>query len=289
MIGAYSINPVFSWNDGFVYQAKGAPNVTFGAAGIDYWQRYHTDYDNLASLDFPSLAPALRAEASVAFDLDRAAIPYGFDQRLASLGASLDPQIMSEYGANVAGITAAYDRLDAAAAAAAGEPHSSCAMTATRSAVNTIEDRLTALFTSEGTSYPHEQPQLDIVSLSAAADELRAGRASSALAMLSDASLGGLVLSSSQPAFDRQILVRSPGYPKLSWAVEGQYPLLLDTYDVMHTIQAKAANPFSTYASEIAVLESLESQQAAVYRQRIDEMTVSINTAAAQLEAAAAC
>ena len=63
LIEGYGIHDVFSWNDGFVYQARGAPSVTFGATGDDYWARYHTDYDDLASLDFASLAPVLEAEA----------------------------------------------------------------------------------------------------------------------------------------------------------------------------------------------------------------------------------
>ena len=83
-IGAYTANDVFSWNDGFAYQATGIPSVTFSATGLDYWQRYHTDYDSLDTLDFPTLEPVLAAEADVALDLDRLVTPYAFDGRLAN-------------------------------------------------------------------------------------------------------------------------------------------------------------------------------------------------------------
>jgi hypothetical protein len=280
---------VFSWNDGFVYQATGIPSVTFSATGLDYWQRYHTDYDSLDTLDFPSLEPVLAAEADVALDLDRAAIPYAFDGRLASIARNLDTATIEEFGGDAEAVWAAYDRLTAAWQAAEAEPYSACSIGALRSAVNTTEDRLTALFLGEGTAYPHEQAQMDVVGLSDAIAALDAGRWTDALAALSNVSLNGQAFESSEAAYERQILVRSPGYPKLSWAKEGQYPLLLHLYDVTHEIRALGRAGANDFSAQIAELQAALDSQSAVYRERIDLVAVLMNQAAAQLEAAATC
>ncbi len=289
LIEDYGIHDVFSWNDGFVYQARGAPSVTFSATGDDYWARYHTNDDDLATLDFASLAPVLEAEAGVAFDLDRATIPYGLDGRLETLGASLDGDVMRAFGADAAGIQAAYGDLSDAWAEAEGVPPSPCAMSATRSAVTIIEDRLTALYLTEGTSYPHEQPQLDLVLLSAGLDELRAGHPNRALRQLFWVSLNSSVFDSSRRPYLRQYLIRSPGYPKLSWAVEGQYPLLLDMYDTLHRIAATSTRPQAHHGAEIARIERLIAKQSTVYRLRIRQMTRGMEAAADRLWRVAGC
>ena len=176
MIGEYGANDVFSWNDGFVYQATGMPSVTFSASGSTIGQRYHTDYDTLGTLDFPSLEPVLAAEAEVALDLDDRR------SRTASTGAWRASRAASTrrpwrtFGGDATGVWAAYERLAAAWNEAKTEPYSACSIAAFRTAVNTTDDRLTALFLGEGTSYPHQQAEMDIVGLSDAISALGAGR-----------------------------------------------------------------------------------------------------------------
>ncbi|GIK77692.1 MAG: M28 family peptidase [Acidobacteria bacterium] len=288
-IPAYGADDVYSWNDGFVYQAAGIPSVTFAATGDDYWTRYHTDHDSLDSLDFPSLEPVLAAEAGAALALDRPQIPYGFDGRLASLAASLDPATIERFGGDADAAEAAYGRLAAAWEEARSAPYSTCSMRTIRSAVGTGENRLTALYLGEGTSYPHQQAEVDITGLSDAIDALGRGRWRDALAALSGVSLNSQAFDSSRPAYRRQLRVRSPGYPKLSWAVEGQYPLLLDLYDVTHQIRDRGRAGAPGFKPQIADLRKQLRAQTRVYRNRIDELAAAMDAIADELEAASAC
>jgi hypothetical protein len=289
LIDAYGADDVFSWNDGFVYQAAGIPSVTFSATGDDYWTRYHTDYDSLESLDFPSLEPVLAAEARVALDLDRPAIPYGLDGRLQSIASSLDPATIERFGGDAEGAEAAYGRLATAWDQAKSTPYSACSMRAIRSAVGAGEDRMTALFLGEGTGYPHQQAEVDIVGLSDAIEALGQDRWRDALGALAGVSLNGQAFDSSRPAYRRQLEVRSPGYPKLSWAAEGQYPLLLDLYDVTHEIRARGRAGARSFKPQIAELRKHLRAQSRVYRKRIDELAGVMDTVAGKLEAASGC
>ena len=242
LIDGYVADDVYSWNDGFVYQAAGIPSVTFSATGDDDRTRYHTNYDTLDSLYFPSLEPVFAAEAGAALDLDRPAIPYGFDGAPREPHGQLDPATIERFGGDADAALAALDRLKAAWEDARSVPYSTCSMDAMRSAAGTGEDRLTALFLGEGTGYPHQQAELDVTGLSDAIDALGDGNWQDALAALSGVSMNGQAFDSSRPAYERQLEVRSPGYPKLSWAKEGQYPLLLDLYDVTHEIRDRGSS-----------------------------------------------
>ena len=289
LIKGYGADDVYSWNDGFVYQAAGIPSVTFAATGADYWTRYHTDYDSLDSLDFPSLEPVLAAEAGVALDLDRPQVPYAFDGRLQSIARSLDPETIERFGGDADAVEAAFGRLTSAWDQAKSVPYSTCSMRALRSAVGTGENRMTALYLGEGTSYPHQQAEVDIVGLSATIDALERGRWRKALRRLSGVSLNSQAFDSSRPAYRRQLKVRSPGYPKLSWAAEGQYPLLLDLYDVTHEIRARGRAGARRFKPQIADLRKQLRAQSRVYRNRIDELATVMDAVADELDATAAC
>jgi hypothetical protein len=289
LIEGFAANDVFSWNDGFVYQAAGIPSVTFSASGPDYWNRYHTDRDTVDTLDFDALEPVLAAEAGAALGLDRAAVPYGFDGRLRSIGKSIDAATIKRFGGDADAAAAAYDRLTAAWNTARSAPYSACSMDAFRSAVNVSEDRLTALFLGEGTAYPHQQAELDLVGISDAIAALEAGRWSQALGALSIVSLNGQAFDSSRRAYERQLLVRSPGYPKLSWAAEGQYPKLLDLYDVTHAIRARGRGDARHFKPQIAELRKALRAQSRVYRERVGMLASAMDAVAAELAAVTAC
>jgi hypothetical protein len=289
LIDFYGADDVYSWNDGFVYQAAGIPSVTFSATGDDYWTRYHTNYDTLDSLDFTALEPVFAAEAGAALDLDRPQMPYEFDGRLESIAASLDPATIERFGGDGDAAQAAYDRLATAWDQAKSISYSTCSMRRIRSAVGTSEDRLTALFLGEGTSYPHQQAEVDILGLSDAIDALDRGDWQGALDALSGVSMNGQAFTSSRPAYRRQLEVRSPGYPKLSWAAEGQYPLLLDLYDVTHAIRDRGRAGAQSFKPQIGDLRKQLRAQSRVYRKRIDEMATVMDVVAGKLEAAAGC
>jgi hypothetical protein len=162
-------------------------------------------------------------------------------------------------------------------------------MRAIRSAVGAGEDRMTALFLGEGTGYPHQQAEVDIVGLSDAIEALGQDRWRDALGALAGVSLNGQAFDSSRPAYRRQLEVRSPGYPKLSWAAEGQYPLLLDLYDVTHEIRARGRAGARSFKPQIAELRKHLRAQSRVYRKRIDELAGVMDTVAGKLEAASGC
>jgi len=128
-------------------------------------------------------------------------------------------------------------------------------------------------------------------SLASPARSLRSGggRWQDALDALSTVSVNGQAFTSSKPAYERQILVRSPGYPKLSWAVEGQYPLLLNLYDVAHEIRDRGEAGATAFDAQIAELQQALNAQTTVYRERIDRVAALMDEVAGKLTAAAGC
>lgn len=280
---------MFSWTDGFVYEATGTPSMTFIGVGVDYWQRYHTDYDSLDTLDFPSLAPTLRAEAKVALELDREVIPYAFDSRVQAIRAALDVAAMDRYGADSGGVLAALEALSRAAAAASGVPYSECAFDHTRAAARILEDEYTSLHVDEGTVGPHQQVQQDLVHLEGAIAWLEQGNAIGALAALGSVGTNGLAAIESRALFDLELLYRDPSYEKVSWAGAGQFPPLLDLFDVWHRIDAEGQAGTGDFSAEIAELASHVPSEIAVYRARIDRLEGTLLDAAAALDAAVAC
>jgi hypothetical protein len=289
MVGSAALYDVFSWTDGYVYEATGTPSLTFAAVGVDYWQRYHTNYDSLDTLDFPSLAPTLRAETKIALEIDKAVIPYAFDTRVQAIGASLDVAVMDQYGANSAGVTAALAALSAAAAAAASAPYSECAFDHTRAAARIIEDEYTSLHVNEGTVGPHQQVQQDLVNLEGTIAWLQQGSAINALAALGNVGTNGFAGFESRESFDLDLLYRDPNYEKVSWAGTGQFPPLLDLYDVWHSFNAKGQAGMSDFSAEIAELSSHVPSETAVYRLRIDQLTATLDDATAELAAVSSC
>jgi hypothetical protein len=289
MVGSAAFYDVFSWTDGFVYEATGTPSLTFGASGVEYWQRYHTDYDSLDTLMFPQLEPTLRAEAKIALEIDKEVIPYTFDSRIAAIGASLRVGVMNRYGADSAGVTAALAALSGAATAASSAPYSECAFDHTRAAVRIIEDEYTSLHVNEGTIGPHRQVRQDLNHLERTIAWLEQGSAKYALEALGFVGTNGYAAIQSRELFDLDLLYLDPSYEKISWMSEGQYPPWLDLYDVWHSIDAKGQEGIIDFSDEIAELSSHVPSEIAVYRERIDQLTGTLNSAAAELEAVTAC
>ncbi|HEX9814994.1 MAG TPA: hypothetical protein VGB31_08630, partial [Myxococcota bacterium] len=243
----------------------------------------------LSTLDFPSLLPTFRAEAKIALEIDKQVIPYAFDSRVQAIGATLDVAVMDQYGANSAGVTAALAALSQAATAAKGAPYSACAFDHTRAAARIIEDDYTSLHVDEGTVGPHQQVQQDLVNLEATIAWLAQGSAINALAALGYVGTNGFTAYESRQLFDLDLLYRDPNYEKVSWAGAGQFPPLLDLFDVWHSINAKGQAGISDFSAEISELSSHVPSEIAVYRERIDQVTAILDGAAAELEAVAAC
>jgi hypothetical protein len=196
---------------------------------------------------------------------------------------------MNKYGADSAGVTGALAALSAAATAASGAPYSECAFDHTRAAVRILEDEYTSLHVNEGTIGPHRQVRQDLVNLERTIALLEQGSASDALAALGFVGINGWAAVESRELFDLDLLYRDPNYEKVSWAGAGQFPPLLDLFDVWHSINAKGQAGISDFSAEISELSSHVPSEIAVYRERIDQLTGTLNSATAELEAVAVC
>jgi hypothetical protein len=289
LIKGYRLANVYSWNDGFVYTSLGAPSMTFAAAPPTYWGKYHTNFDNLASLDFKTLQPVFESEIRVALAIDREVLPYDFSVRIKSLTDSIDPTIAERYGADPEALHAAIVAFGFAARALQDAPYSSCALEHTRKAVNIAEDKLTALSILEGTIYPHEQPQLDVVSLDSAIALLKKGQWKPALAKIAMVDTNALAPIASKESFAVDLKYHQPDYAKAAWVQQSQFPPLLDLYDLWHQVQAKGSKGQTDFSDEIAVLKPMLASQTDVYVQRIDDMTTTVKQVTAELQSAASC
>ena len=102
-------------------------------------------------------------------------------------------------------------------------------------------------------------------------------------------SVNGSVFSSSRSTYDHEIVVREASYPKVSWAIQGQYPPMLNLYDLSYSIRDKGEQGATSFTAEVAAIEQLIASQSTVYQDRIDGLATTLNSIAAKLDAAAAC
>jgi Iap family predicted aminopeptidase len=289
LIDGFDLSEVYAWQDNFTYTAEGAPAVTFGASGWDYWTRYHTDYDSIDTLDFPALAPVLEAETRVALDMDGALAPYDFKKRTHHLRDHLLTEVMRTYGADADAVEAAYDRLVTAADAARAIAPSVCAAELEREALRVSLDGFTALSFLDDTVYPHEQAQWDLGMLDAAIASVKAGDWAEARSAAENVDLVSLATVLSREAYEVELLHHDPDYENISWGGQGHLSDPLDLYGLWRDL-GRAAN--GKGADRPAMLDELREARAYVldvYRDRVTELATTMDTISAGLEAAAAC
>ncbi|MFN8233416.1 MAG: hypothetical protein U0V56_08085, partial [Actinomycetota bacterium] len=283
------LSEVYAWQDNFTYTAEGAPAVTFGASGPDYWTRYHTDYDSIDTLDFPSLLPVLQAETRVALDLDGELAPYDFGTRIRHLRRHLDPATMSAYGADAGAATDAFARLRSAWRAAKRVPASTCAFGYEREALRRSLDGLTALSFQDDTIYPHEQSQWDLAMLRAAIASARRGRWAAAQRAVGAVDLNGLAAILSRASFEVEQLHHDPGYERISWGGQGQLSEPLDLYAVYRALgRARAGGPAHPGAW-MRELRSARRTTVDLYRDRVDGLAQTVDQVADELGAVPSC
>jgi len=289
LIEGYHLSEVYAWQDNFTYTASGAPAVTFGASDYTYWARYHTDYDSIDTLDFPSLLPVLEAETRVALDLDGELAPYDFGKRINHLSGRLDPDLMRSYGADADAVLAALDRLGSVWSAAKSEPPSVCGFAQEREALRRSLDDLTALSFLDDTIYPHEQSQWDLWHLDAAIASVKRGEWDAAQAATGAVDLTSLASILSRESFEVERLHHDPGYAKLSWGSQGQLLVPIDLFGVYRAL-GRAANGGSTDPSSwLAELRDARGAALGIYRERVTEVASTLDAVAAELEAIPAC
>ncbi len=152
-----------------------------------------------------------------------------------------------------------------------------------------IEDEYTSLHVYEAIVGPHHQVRQDLVNLERTIAWLEQGNAKYALEALGFVGTNGYAAIQSRELFEYDLLTFDPNYENISWMAEAQFPPMLDLYDVWHSIDAKDQAGISDFSAEIAELSSHVPSEIAVYRERIDQLTGTLNDAAAQLEAVTAC
>lgn len=289
LISGFSMSDVWAWQDNFTYTATGAPSVTFSAMGPDYWTRYHTNYDRLSTLDFPTLEPVLQAETRVALDLDGTLLPYDFGTRIHHLGMHIRLGVMRANGADAGAVSEAYDRLVAAWDAASRVSPSVCAADALREGLRISLDDLTALSFLDATIYPHEQSQHDIAMLNAAIASVKAGDWAAAQNAIGGVDLNSLALYLSRKGFLVEQLHHDPNYANISWGAQGQLSEPIDLYRLWEEVGRAGKSGGVDRSAWLAELRRARHTALVTYRDRVERLAATINAVAAQLEAAAAC
>ncbi len=287
LIDDYGISEIFAWNDGFTYNAEGAPAITFAAADDNYWGRYHTDYDSLDTLDFVTLAPVLAAETQIALDVDTGAIPYGFNDRIAQLGERLDHATMTAYGVDTAVVESAYDTLASSWAAAAGAT-GACAADHMREAARISLDEFTALSVYDETIYPHEQTERDLLALDATIAALEHDDIEGAIDPFLGIGMNALATILSAESFAIELTHHDPAYEKISWGAQGQLPDAPHDLDLWSTWYGLLDGSV-TAAEAAADLTVVRDGRIPLYTERIDQLVTTMHDVAAVLDAAAAC
>jgi len=289
LIDGFGLSEVYAWQDNFTYTAEGAPAVTFGASGPDYWSRYHTDRDSIRTLDFEALLPVLQAETRVALDLDGELAPYDFGKRINHLGGRLDEETMRAYGADADAVLAAFDRLVAAWATARTEPPSVCALGHQREALRVSLDGLTALSFLDDTIYPHEQSQWDLWMLDDAIASVRTGDWAAAQESATWVDLNSLAQILSREAFEVEQLHHDPGYENISWGAQGQLSEPLDLYGLMRALGKASRGGPADPGAWLADLRDARRYALGVYRDRVSQVAETLDQVAVELEAATTC
>ncbi len=280
---------MYAWQDNFTYTAEGAPAITFGASGPSYWSRYHTDYDAIDTLDFPSLLPVLQAESRVALDLDGALAPYDFGTRIRHLRRHLDAATMRAYGADAEAVSTAVDRLVSAWRAAKRAPGSSCAFGHEREALRVSLDGFTALSFLDDTIYPHEQSQWDLAMLGAAIAGIRHDRWAAAQRAVGAVDLNGLAAILSRASFDVEQLHHDPDYEHISWGAQGQLSEPLDLFAVYRALGKAGSGGPTDPTGWLRELRTARRDALGVYRDRVTEVAATIDAVAAELKAVPSC
>jgi hypothetical protein len=289
LIDGFGLSDVWAWQDNFAYTAAGAPAVTFGATPGAYWTRYHTDYDSIDGLDFESLLPVFQAETRVALDLDGALAPYDFGKRLRQARFRLADAAKGQFGADGEAVQAALDRLAAAIDGLADVTPTTCTYGHEREALRLSIDRLTALSFLDDTIYPHEQSQWDATMLLSAVSAVKAGDWASAQKALYWVDLTSLADILDRQAFEVEQLHHSPDYENLSWGAQGQLAEPLDLYSVYRGLGKAAGGKDADPDGWLATLKDAKAYEVGVYRERVAEVSATLDAMSTELEAAAVC
>lgn len=291
-----AIFELYSWNEAWTFGAAGVPSITFSSFDDVYTRTiYHTQFDTIDKIDFGYLRNLVTVETRFSVALDQAVLlPYDFSMRVSTLGNSLDYTLMEQLGygrADRKALKAAYDRLSAAWGAVARLAYPADVAlynTHLREAARVSLQDFTALSAWDYTIYPHQQVENDAYYLGLSIADLEAGKWKSGLRYLEWwVAQSWYIPRISKMWFQHEMSHHDTAYAKIAWGGQGHLAPYLDLWQTYKDIEWKALAGNYDFADEIAALESIRANEVALYHERLDALTASINTVAWHLEQAA--
>jgi hypothetical protein len=289
----YELIDIYSWNEAWTFGAAGVPALTFASFG-EYFDThlYHTQLDTIEVIDFEGLAAPFEAEVEVVLALDRPVIyPYGFSTRIDALTTSLDEGLIEGWGYDAGSLTDGLETLTEAADAAAGATVSdtACFDDALREAARLSLTGFTALSAWDQTVYPHEQVQNDAWSLGKAIQALKRGDWRTANAWIQNVAQNWYVPFMGRESFRTEMSHHDPAYPKISWGGQGQLAPYLDLWNVFMKLRERGRAGATSFAKQIDVLDDHRDDERALWAERLDRLSATMQEVTAELTTAAAC
>ncbi len=290
----YDLVEIYSWNEAWTYGAAGVPSLTFASFPEEYRRNlYHTQLDTVDVIDFEGLAPVFEAEVELLLELDRRdTYPLSFEQRIGTLGTSLDEDLMARWGYDDTALEGALASLEAAWVAAVAEGPGAdvtCYNDALREATRSSLTGFTALSAWDYTIYPHEQVQNDALFLGKAISSLRHGEWRQAIWRLWSVAQVWYASLLSRETFQIEMSHHAPDYPKLAWGGQGKLAPYLDLWNVHAAIRDKGKAGDADFTAEIAELRAAREAELTEFASRLDSMREVMGAVAVELNTAAAC
>lgn len=256
---------ISTWNDGWTFTAEGVPGITTAASGTGEYEStyiYHTQLDNLDSMDFEYLGQCIMMNAAIVMGLDQeAVIPYSFDARAQDfvqtwkrgmvLSTGVDPAIVEQISAEArkfAQLGRTWDMLrDSVAPSDVTEVNDLLLQT-----IVVVEDGFTAMEVWESTVYPHQQALLDCHWIQNAINELACGNAEGAMKNLKW--WVGTVWYYDYVDYEYYMHDAIMLHADDNWGEQTQLGEIVDTWDVIASLEEKVSLGITDFSDEIDML-----------------------------------
>jgi hypothetical protein len=170
-----------------------------------------------------------------------------------------------------------------------GVAPTTCTLGHERAAVRVSDDELTALTFLDATVYPHQQSEVDATMLGRAIGAVKAGDWEAARDAVGAVDLNSLAELLDREAFEVELVHHSPGYERLSWGALGQPSEPIDLFRVSEGLGRAARGGAAHPDAWLDQLRAAKAYAVGVYRDRVAQVTSTLESIASELEAAAAC
>jgi len=287
LAGGWTVNTrLSSWQDGWTLTAAGIPGITFSNVIPNYDMVYHTNYDNLALMNYSRLATQVELMQKVLVEIDAAKVlPYMFSERAYDLATSVDPVDYEHIGVDVNALYDAISEFRALAMkfdAVQGKIKASDAADA-NSLLMTLSQLIgqewTALSCWDSTIYPTQQVEWDATWLTDALDYLKKGQLNAALDELRNVGLTWNAF------FDYTVWSwensrHAPGAEHLNWGAQGHLAPYVDIYAAYVSLRDNyPGGPPYDYDWEIQQLESVLASELEELQYRVSAETDQVQMA----------